>query len=120
MDETVKTEIRELALGYNLKYKINPHLMWDYPYARIPSIAAKGLGTQFCGIHRRVGQGSRTDSKEGRRRGSALGGLLSCLQLRPPCSLKRRDLPAAADMVGRRQRRSRRQLRSQVDGRRAN
>ena len=30
MDEAVKTEIRELALGYNLKYKINPHLMWDY------------------------------------------------------------------------------------------
>ncbi|MGA8736213.1 MAG: hypothetical protein WB558_20010 [Terriglobales bacterium] len=30
MDETVKTEIGKLALGYNLKYKINPHLMWDY------------------------------------------------------------------------------------------
>ena len=65
MDETVKTEIRELALGYNLKYKDMPPLNVGLPYARIPSIAAKGLGTQFCGIHRRVGQGSRTDSKEG-------------------------------------------------------
>jgi predicted solute-binding protein len=30
MDETVKTEIRELALGYDLKYGINPHLMGTY------------------------------------------------------------------------------------------
>jgi hypothetical protein len=30
MDETVKTEIGKLALGYDLKYKINPHLMTTY------------------------------------------------------------------------------------------
>jgi len=30
MDETLKTEIGELALGYDLKYKINPHLMAAY------------------------------------------------------------------------------------------
>jgi hypothetical protein len=30
MDETVTTEIRTLALGYDLKYKINPYLMGTY------------------------------------------------------------------------------------------
>jgi hypothetical protein len=30
MTEMVKTEIRELALGYDLKYGINPHLMGTY------------------------------------------------------------------------------------------
>jgi hypothetical protein len=30
MTETVKTEIRALALGYDLKYGINPHLMGTY------------------------------------------------------------------------------------------
>jgi hypothetical protein len=30
MDETVKTEIGKLALGYDLKHKINPYLMGTY------------------------------------------------------------------------------------------
>ena len=30
MDGTLKAEIGDLALGYDLKYKINPHLMATY------------------------------------------------------------------------------------------
>jgi hypothetical protein len=30
MDDTVKIAIRQLALGYDLKYGINPHLMGTY------------------------------------------------------------------------------------------
>jgi hypothetical protein len=30
MTEIVKTEIREVALGYGLEYRINPHLMGTY------------------------------------------------------------------------------------------